>query len=133
MEFRDWITKKYIEWRGETRNSVQQFSLYLGISQSTVSAWINGTRGIPTSKKIISKLFEVYGDEIFSILGYDDPDSEKIDISSLPEDLQERFRTAMSEIDEAIKSRAGLVDSEDTSRLVRETFSKYGFTITKKE
>jgi len=133
MEFRDWITKKYIEWRGETRNSVQQFSLYLGISQSTVSAWINGTRGIPTSKKIISKLFEVYGDEIFSILGYDDPDSEKIDISSLPEDLQERLRTAMSEIDEAIKSRAGLVDSEDTSRLVRETFSKYGFTITKKE
>jgi len=41
----EWINKTYIEWRGNTRVSVTDFAMYLEVSQSTVSAWINGTRG----------------------------------------------------------------------------------------
>jgi len=53
-EWSTWVNKKYVQWRGDGRATVSEFAAFLGVSQATVSAWINGTRGVPTSQKIIA-------------------------------------------------------------------------------
>jgi predicted transcriptional regulator len=73
MEFHDWLERKFIEWRGDTRKNVTQFASYLGVSQPTVSAWINNTRGQPTTPKIINSLASKLGPEIYDILGMTRP------------------------------------------------------------
>lgn len=67
-DFHPWINQKYIEWRGNSRGTVSEFADYLDISQSTVSAWINGSRGKPETQKIINKLVDKYGDEAYLVL-----------------------------------------------------------------
>ena len=69
MSFHSWINEKFLEWRGSTRRSVSEFSAYLGVSQPTVSAWLNRTRGQPTSNRIIAALADKLGPEIYSVLG----------------------------------------------------------------
>ena len=130
MEFKDWLYQKFVEWRGTTRNNISQFAIYLGISVSTVSAWINGTRGAPTSARMIQALVNKYGDEVYSVVGLRNTDYESVDITSLPPDLQERFRNAMSEIDSALAERHLLSDSEEGHRVIRESFGKYGLNVT---
>jgi predicted transcriptional regulator len=66
-EWSQWINRKYVEWRGDSRATVSEFAAYLGVSQATVSAWINGTRGAPASKKIIASVGEKYP-EVYEIV-----------------------------------------------------------------
>ena len=72
MEFHTWINQKFIEWRGDTRNGVTEFATYLGISQPTVSAWLNKSRGKPETQKIIDALVNKYGDEAYKVLFADE-------------------------------------------------------------
>ena len=62
VEWSKWVSQKYVEWRGSSRATVSEFASFLGVSQATVSAWINGTRGVPTSKKVIEAVGEKFPD-----------------------------------------------------------------------
>ena len=53
MDFSGWITKKYIEWQAEhgARKTINDFAEYIGVSQQTISVWMNG-KGKPSGKNL---------------------------------------------------------------------------------
>lgn len=72
MEFEEWINDKFLEWRGNTRKGVTEFSEFIGVSQQTMNGWLNN-HVIPKSHKNINQLYEKYGYEIYDILGLPRP------------------------------------------------------------
>jgi hypothetical protein len=81
-------------------------------------------KGTP-SKKFIPKLAEVLGDEVYTILGMMPPDPFK----SVPSELKEPLRAALSDLDRILKEKHISVDSEAAKPIAREVFSRHGFTI----
>lgn len=75
MDFHNWINQKFVEWRGNTRNGVSEYAAFLGISQPTVSAWLNKSRGKPETQKIIDALINQYGDEAYQVLFSENKDN----------------------------------------------------------
>ena len=98
VEWSKWVNQKYVSWRGNGRATVSEFAAFLGVSQATVSAWINGTRGVPTSKKIIESVGEKFPDvyEIISdLFGFPDLtplEKEALDLlNKLPTEKKKEF------------------------------------------
>jgi hypothetical protein len=73
MEFSDWITKKYIDWRGEkvgAASTTTAFAAWLGISKATLSGWMKPGGHNPRDQKTVGKLIERFGEkEVGEILG----------------------------------------------------------------
>lgn len=79
MEFYEWITKKYIDWRGErfgAGTSIAAFGSLFGASQQLVSEWMKKGGKQPSSKKYINALVSVYGSEALIALGINKPQNE---------------------------------------------------------
>jgi transcriptional regulator with XRE-family HTH domain len=74
MEFKEWIFKKYLDWQAEigVRKSMSEFANYLGVSQQTISVWMNG-RGTPSGKNVY-KLGAQLGWELYDMLGLPRPE-----------------------------------------------------------
>ena len=69
MEFRIWLTEKYVEWRGDKfghNSSVTAFAEYIGTKQQLMSGWMNGD--FAPAKANIDKLANKLGYEIYDIL-----------------------------------------------------------------
>ena len=69
MEFRIWLTEKYVEWRGDKvghNSSVSSFAEYIGTKQQLMSGWMNGDYA--PAKANIDKLANKLGYEIYDIL-----------------------------------------------------------------
>lgn len=75
MDFAAWITRKFVEWQAEqgTRKTLNDFAAYLGVSRPLLNMWMNGTKPRPGPENI-RVLAEVYGDEIYDVLGMPRPD-----------------------------------------------------------
>lgn len=79
MNFPQWFEKQFLEWQLKEggRKTVHEFAAFLGVSQPTVSTWLNGTRE-PTGKNV-DKIAEKLDHEVYEILGlrtpkiYNDP------------------------------------------------------------
>jgi hypothetical protein len=72
MDFSDWITNKYIEWRGRSlgrSGSVAEFARLFNASQPLMSQWMKKSGKVPTSQKYIHALVAQYGDEVYEVLG----------------------------------------------------------------
>jgi transcriptional regulator with XRE-family HTH domain len=78
MDFYNWIEQKYIDWRGSSRKTISEFATYIGVSQPTVSAWMNKSRGKPTSRKVIDALAQKFP-EAYDILGLSQPSNTETD------------------------------------------------------
>lgn len=138
--FQKWITEKYIEWRGKTRRNISDFAVYLGVSQPTVSAWINGTRGAPTSKRIINILINKFGVEAYDVLGIRHPDSNNplvaLQSMGFPLDtageltiiLKDVLDVSLSKINEKGISK----DSPEAFEIINEELFKSAFRFTRK-
>jgi len=78
MRFSDWITLKYVEWRGNAvgrEKTISDFAEYIGVSQSLMSLWMKPKGGsVPRSQDSISKLIARYGVEVYDILNIATPD-----------------------------------------------------------
>lgn len=104
MNFSDWITQKFVEWRGKrigNSASVKEFAKLFGASQQLMSDWMKPSeRGgkAPRSAKYINALAAVYGDEVYSVLGLVKPDEEIISLDQLAPEDREALEAAMSEI-----------------------------------
>ena len=71
MKFSDWITHKYVEWRGNAigrEKSIKNFAEYVGVSQPLMSKWMKPDGSIPDSQETISKLIARFGSEVYDIL-----------------------------------------------------------------
>lgn len=89
MEFSDWLTRKYVSWRGEATGhdrSISEFAEWVGVSQPLMSAWMKQKGKTPRSPKTINKLVEKFGGEVYDVLGLASPG--ETDIHQLPTRLR---------------------------------------------
>lgn len=100
MDFSDWITRKYIEWRGDAigqERSITKFAEMLEVPQSLMTQWLKKGGKVPTSQKYTSILIRHFGVEAYDILGIPRPSQEDV-LSGLPSDFASSVRSALEEI-----------------------------------
>ncbi len=134
MLFSDWITRKYIEWRGDrvgNEGSITEFAKLFGASQPVVSNWMTKGGKIPRSQKYLTALFKVYGKEVLEVLGIQEPETVYQDIELLPPEWRDRLRAATEEANRRMEAAGLTGSSPGAEHLIRETFEKYGFVYTK--
>jgi len=74
LGFNMWIQIMYLDWQSNVvrgRASLDEFADYIGYSRSLVSMWMSGKR-LPTEEGI-KRLAELFGDEIYDVLGIPRP------------------------------------------------------------
>jgi hypothetical protein len=127
MEFSEWITKKYIQWRGDAirGHAISNFAAYIGVPQSVLSSWMQPNGKQPTSRKSINRLVNCFGEEVYEILGLPTPGEENL-ISVLPPQRAESLRRALIEVNDALK-KAGTIPEEEASRIADKVMEKHGW------
>jgi transcriptional regulator with XRE-family HTH domain len=77
MDIREFLNRKYMAWQvdefnksGE-RKQLDGFAAHVGVSQSLMSMWLNGTRSPGPKNK--QRIIEIYGKEAIEAFG-EDPD-----------------------------------------------------------
>lgn len=130
-KFRDFIRKKFSLWRGEGRDSLKDYALYVGVSQQVMSNWYNGRLVKRPQPDSYLKLVEKYGLEVYDAIG----------LPRLGDDL-EALR-ALLDFDELcdaiIEYRAELLkrgitrDTPEGREIIRAAFNKFGVKTTNTE
>lgn len=72
MRFDEWITQKYIEWRGDAigrEGSVSAFARWVDVPQSLMVDWMQENGKVPRSAKAINALVSRFGGEVYDVLG----------------------------------------------------------------
>ncbi len=72
MEFWEWMTKKYIEWRADSRRTISEFAKYVGVSQPVMSDWMKRDGKKPGAKNV-SLIASKLGIEVYDILALPRP------------------------------------------------------------
>jgi len=130
VEFWEYLTKKYIEWRGDAigRDKTQlQWAEEIGVPQPTLARWMQKGGPIPTDEKSIRKLANYFGPEIFVILGID---SGSWGTAYLPADLRRRLERAVHETSQALVTRSLSADDPEAEQLAIKIFERHGFKYT---
>lgn len=132
ISFKDWINQKYIDYlqsHGEHR-TITEFAEYIGVSQGTMSAWMNGTR-TPGRQKTIDLMISVFGPEVYAVIGKETTRYDYKPLSEAPSWLRESFSAAISEANQQYRAaaEAGTPLSESEAlAIIRESMAKYGFS-----
>ena len=132
MEFSEWITERYLEWRGKSignEKSISQFAEeYIGVSQPLMIQWMQGTKKPGT--RTIPKIADRYP-EIYKVLGLESQYSLNAD--QLPSEIREHLQSALNEINDTIKAGNVSPDSPEGFKIASDIFDKFGFSITDTE
>lgn len=134
MEFSDWITQKYIRWRGDAvgnDRTITEFARWLGVSQSLVTQWMQKGGKVPKSQKSIVALASRYGAEVYEVLGLIPPDSQIL-LRALPSEFSSWLSAAVQDIIDTLNSRGVDKDSPEASAITREVMGRWGFISTDK-
>ena len=130
MDFSDWITQKYVEWRGSAignSRSITQFSAWIGVSQQLMSEWMKQSGKVPKHKKTIDRLVNRFGIEVYDVLGIPDKDRRFILLDQLPSSLRSRIEAAMNEINTRFEEEeVDDPESTEAERIAVEVMAKYG-------
>jgi hypothetical protein len=131
MDFSEWITKKYIDWRGNAigqEKSITKYAEMLGVPQSLMTQWLRKGGKVPTSQKYISLLIKKYGVEAYDILGIPRPTAPDI-VAWLPDEITGDLNLAMIEIKssglEIDKATASPEDVEKIRDILVKHLGKY--------
>ncbi len=100
--FAEWFNRKYSEWRGDeiTQDySVSAFARYLGVNQQNVDDYLKG-KSVPRSNKIINRLVEKLGTEVYRALGLkiNARDELIIEMNRLPPELYPELISQIREL-----------------------------------
>ena len=104
MDFSGWITQKYIEWQAEhgARKTINDFAEYIGVSQQTISVWMNG-KGTPSGKNL-GKISSRLGYEVYDVMDIPRPMPQDLDpsieaiarfVMVYPPEMREKIRIAL--------------------------------------
>ncbi len=132
MEFWEWMTEKYIEWRGKAignERSISEFAVYVGVPQPTMSTWMKKEGREPRSQKSIQKLVDIYGLEVYDVLGIARPTNQEVfGLNSLPPGMRSRLESATTEIHKVMEER-GVHDagSPEAEQIAIEIMARHGF------
>ena len=130
MEFSDWITEKYINWRGRAvgnERSITDFADHIGVSQQTLSSWMKQGGKVPRALTSIRKLADVFGFETYDVLGLPRPDAT---FEDLPPEMGASLAAASTEILSVMEQR-GIYDpdSPEAESIAIEIMAKHGWTF----
>lgn len=124
-----WINKKFLEWQLAQERSANQeeFALYLGVSPSAFSIWINDIQ--PPGKHSADLIANKLGPEIYDLLGLERPST--IPLDQLPNQVRDRLSSAVYEVNAELGSRGLSSDSPEAEEITIKIFEKYGFKYTR--
>jgi transcriptional regulator with XRE-family HTH domain len=131
MTFPEWITRKYLDWRGDvvTGRSITKFAEYLGVSQSLMNNWMQGQR-MP-GRKSLMKIGRKYP-EIIEIFEFAIPNNYD-ELDNLPLPLRNRLRSAVHEVNRMMEQRDIDGDDPEAETLTIQIFGKWGFKYVSTE
>jgi hypothetical protein len=132
MKFNDWLTQKYVEWRGDAigrDRSIKEFADWVDVSNQLMSDWMKLNGKIPKHKKTIDKLVTKFGPEVYDLLGLVQPDT--IPLDQIPRAVRDRLTTAVYEVNSELESRGLSNASLEAEDIVIEIFEKHGFKYTR--
>ena len=123
MDFRDWLTAKYVEWRGDRvgrGTSMTAFAKYLGVRQSVFNEWMQG-RALP-GKVSLRKLGPKYPD-IYDVLDIPSPEGESPYGHAFPPDMRRALELATSEqVNRTLEDRGLTGSSPEAEQITIEIF-----------
>lgn len=92
-----WLELNFVEWQAETkrRASLQDFADHIGYSRPLISMWMAGQR-LPSDEGI-AKLGELFGPEIYDILGLNRPDPDLQRLTKIWKHIPENIRQSLLE------------------------------------
>jgi transcriptional regulator with XRE-family HTH domain len=95
MKINDWLHQEFVKWESSygRRKTVSEFAIYVGVSQSLMSHYLNGTR-TPAGDNI-EKISAKLGNEIYDILGIPRPDPVLQAINNNWDNFTQEEREAM--------------------------------------
>ena len=134
MEFWEWITKKYVDWRGDAigkDRSISDFARYMGVSQSVMSSWMQRGGRVPRYNESIGKLVKIFGFEVYDALGM--PRPVEMTLDHLPEEFRKRLNKAIDETNAALRRVNLDVDSPEFEKIAIEIFERHGFKYSHTE
>lgn len=130
MEFSEWITDKYVNWRGKAVGrevSISEFALYIGIPQSTMSSYMKKGGRVPRSLKIVNLFVEKFGPETYDVLGLPRPE---VSFEDLPPEMGASLAAASTEILSVMEERAIYdANSPEAENIAIEIMAKHGWAF----
>jgi DNA-binding XRE family transcriptional regulator len=120
----DYMNKKFIEFRGDTRKTISDYAQLVGVSQQKMSQLMNDNIVPSTKTNII--LANYFGPELYEVLGLPVPLYIQ-EIRAIPQAIRERLLAAASEISNAIHGSAIDPESPEALDIAITVMAKYGF------
>ena len=125
MEFADWLNKKYIEYRGDTRSTVSEFAEYIGVRQPVMSGWMKKGGKKPDRNNIL-KIADKLGPEVYDVLGLPRP-AFGVPLEALSPAMREALLAATLELADILASNKINPDSAEGEALTISVMEKHGF------
>ncbi len=128
QDFGKWLTGKYLLWQVELgeRKTLTDFAGFLGVSPSTVSAWMQGDHK-PKSNQNVARLADKFGYEVYDLLGLpqpfvirSQPSNAALALTSLPEGIQEAVELTANQV----SNRGDNLDDQAAARLLIDNLKK---------
>jgi hypothetical protein len=134
MEFREFLDKKYLEWRGNkiaNEGSIASWARSMDLSPQLLSTWMN--RGSLPSPYYINKLASVFGYEVYDVLGLELPKVSPAEIDRLldtvgvPREVSDKIAFLLVRA-HSIAEQIGIsIDSPEGHEIIKNTFLEAGF------
>ncbi len=127
MEFSEWMNKKYIAWRGDSRGTISEFAEFVGVKQQVMSSWMKHGGNAPNASSL-AKIASKYGGEVYTVLGLPHP-SQDISLYLLPPALRAKLEVALAEINSMYDARGFSAESPEAVALALEILGRHGFSV----
>ncbi len=97
VTFAEYIESKYLEWQRTQgkRKTLEQFAAYIGVSRPLLNMWMNGHR--TPGLENVHLLAEIFGNEVYDITGYEQPNPYLQKINRLFEKLTPEHQRQLAE------------------------------------
>lgn len=134
MTFKEWINQKFSDWQKAQGRSQSYYSFahFLGVSQTAVSTWMEGT-ALPEGDDLTVVAAKL-GSDVYSTLGMPRPDSSLEQLVAafpvLPVGLRERLSGAASEAGRLIRENHYPPESIEAKKVVIEVLARWGIRLT---
>ncbi len=131
---KDWLAQKFRDWEAAQgrKQSYYAFARYLGVSQTDLAQWMDGT-SVPAGSDLHA-LAARLGVEIYDTLGLPRPNINLERLTTalphLPAGLRERLTNAAWESSQYLQSHNLPSESVEAKKAVFEIFSRYGIKLT---
>jgi hypothetical protein len=119
----EYINRKYIDWRGDTRKTISEFAEWLDFSQGQLSQYMRRGGRIPAGQTVINRFARRFGVEVYEVLEISVPDDSML---LLPEPM----RTIAREIRETLAAKYIPEDAPEAGEVVDEILKKHGYSLT---